>query len=101
MNELRTKEYAQSLATQTELMANMNELQEHLDLVSALPDRTRIFRIRLDPVGLTAQLRSIEPSFRVEWSASRMEMIGYSDIKLPASKVNAIMEKVKPQVDLT
>lgn len=50
--------------------------------------QTRVLTWTMDPVRLTAQLRAIEPSLRVERDGDRM--VVYANVQLLESQMNAV-----------
>lgn len=64
-----------------------------------VPPRHRVCSIKIDPVRLTAELRAIESSLRVEWEGTRFTV--YSDGPIIDAQTNAVIMKMQLPVDLT
>lgn len=79
--------------------ANLSEELTSLKDSYRLAERTRICSIMLDPVRLTAELRSIQPSIRAEWSGTRLVI--YAESQLSSAQMNAVLGKLNKLVDLT
>lgn len=63
--------------------------EEKYEALRALhSEETRVLTWTMDPVRLTAQLRAIEPSLRVEKEGDRM--VVYANVKLLESQINAV-----------
>ena len=60
---------------------------------------TRVMTWTLDPLRLTAQLRAIEPSLRVERDGDKM--IVYADVTLTEPQVNAVSAMLLAQPNRT
>ena len=70
---------------------------EHLREFNA--KRFRVGSIDVDPVGLTALARAIEPSMRVESDGQRLVI--YSENPLDKPQLNAVVAHMRREVNLT
>ena len=89
--------YEQDIATALESFFDLNRKYEALHELHV--KRHRIGSLDIDPVTLTAVLRTIEPSMRAE--SDGKTMVIYSENPLNQAQINAVVARAKLEVNLT
>lgn len=90
-------EYEKDIHDLGEYLFDLNDKYEHLREFNA--HRYRVGSVDIDPVALTAVVRTIEPSMRVESDGRRLVI--YSENPLDNAQKNAVLVKMKREVNLT
>jgi hypothetical protein len=72
---------------------------KHEHLRGLHSEQVRVCSVTVDPIALTARLRAIEPTLRVEWDGDRMVI--YSQSSLTEAEYNAVVAAAIPDFDRT